>query len=291
MIEKIKLFLRKFWIYTFGFAFLILMLVLIYQRLAYTHITAEFDELRPIKGFVNVFYKGYKIGKVLYIKPNSDFTKTYMKIAIFHTSLKLPKNISVKLLREKDKWRKIDYIEIIYPEEPTVAYLKDGDFVLGKSTVDIETYLSSQEADSLDNIRKSMEDTISSLNDLFISLRELVEENRPNLRAASGNLSDAAKNLDDMTRKLNKSIKQQNLNKTMENLDKSIDNVAKTTHELEIISGNVNLLTNDLNSTVPSFTTSVNEIACGVANTLKKRFGGLRLFFGKVIDKDCTKCN
>lgn len=287
MMEKIKTFFKKYSMWVFSLAFLIFMLVLMYQRLTYTYITAEFDELRPIHGRVNIFYKGYKIGKVLYIKPNADFTKTYMKMAIFHNTLKLPKNISAKLLREKDKWRKIDYIEMIYPNEPETLYLKDGDLISGKSTVDIETYLSSQEADSLDNIRQSAEDTITSLNDLFVSLNELVNENRPNLKAASKNLSDTARNLNDMTKKLNKSIKQQDLNKAMKNLDKSIDSVAKTTKELETISGNVNLLTGELNSSVPNFTTNVNEIACGVANTLKKRFGGLRLFFGRVIDKDC----
>jgi len=35
---------------------------------------------------------------------------------------------------------------------------------------------------------------------------------------------------------------------------------------------------------------NLNQITCGVKNTLKKRFGGLRLLFGRTIGKECTKC-
>jgi len=35
---------------------------------------------------------------------------------------------------------------------------------------------------------------------------------------------------------------------------------------------------------------NLNEITCGISSTLKKRGGGLRLIFGKTIDKNCTNC-
>ena len=35
---------------------------------------------------------------------------------------------------------------------------------------------------------------------------------------------------------------------------------------------------------------NLNEITCGIKNTLKKRFGGIRLLFGRTIGKECTKC-
>lgn len=300
MIEKIKQFLKTFGVHILIFGFIVFLLALAYQKIAYTYITAEFDELRPTKGAINVFYKGYKIGKVIFVKPNDDFTKTFMKIALFHKKLKLPKNVSIKLQREKDKWRKIDYIEVIYPDEPVSLYLENGDLIYGKSTVDIETYLSSQESDSLDNMKEDIEGTITALRDLFTVLNETVSENRKNIKSATDSLSNAAKNIDDMAIKLNRSIKQQNLNKTMSNVETTTDSVSKSAKELEIISRNINEFTTGMNSTMPSITSglnttgilvkNINEITCGVANTLKKRFGGLRLLFGKVIGKECTNC-
>lgn len=305
MFEIIINFIKKFLWQILIAAFLLMMAVLLYQRLTYTFITAEFDDLRPIKGKINVFYKGYKIGKVLYIKPGVDYTTTYMKIALFHNkNLKLPKNVTVKLQREKDKWRKIDYIDIIYPDEPTVAYLSNGDMVFGKSTVDIETFLSSQEADSLDNMKENLEntvvelqDTIGALKDLFTTLNEIANENRKSLKETTDNLETTTRNIEDLTKKLNRSIKQENLNKSMTNLEETTQTVRESTRELQETIRKVNEFTD---SNMPNIETGVNdtgyiiknlnEITCGIKNTLKKRFGGIRLLFGRTIGKECTKC-
>jgi len=304
--EIIKNFVIKFLRQILIVAFIIFMGVLIYQRLAYTFITAEFQELRPIKGRIDVFYKGYKIGKVLYIKPSDNYQTTFMRIALFdNKNLKLPNNVILKLQREKDKWRKIDYIDIIYPESPSAEYLKNGDVVLGKSTVDIETFLSSQESDSLDNMKENLEktveelqDTIGALKDLFTTLNEMAEENRKNLKETTGNLENTTKNIEALTIKLNRSIKEDNLNKTMTNLEQTTENVKNSTTDLQETVRKINKFTD---GNLPNIETGVNDtsymirnlnqITCGVKNTLKKRFGGLRLIFGKVIGKECGNCD
>ena len=306
IIKKMFNFIRKFLWQILLTAFIILMAVLLYQRFAYTFITAEFQELRPIKGRINIFYKGYKIGKVLYIRPSEDYQTTIMRIALFHNkNLRLPNNITVKLQREKDKWRKIDYIDIIYPDDPAVAYLKNGDVVYGKSTVDIETFLSSQESDSLDNMKENLEktveelqDTIGALHDLFNTLNETVQENRNNLKETTDNLENTTRNIEDLTIKLNRSIKQDSLNKTMQNLEETTENVRTSTTDLQETVRKINEFTN---GNLPNIETGVNDtsyiirnlnqITCGVKNTLKKRFGGLRLLFGRTIGKDCSNCN
>ncbi len=298
----------KIWHIILIWAFLIFLLVLLWQRLTYTFITAEFKDLRPIHQRIPVFYKGYKIGKVLYVKPSDDFKTSYMKIALFHNGkLKLPKNSVIKLQREKDRWRKKDYIDIIYPEKPAQSFLQSGDLVLGKATIDIETYLSSQETESLDKIKENMEKTsedlqgaVEALKDLLTSLNEIAMENKANLNSATKSLSDTTKNMDELTRKFNRSIKQQKLDKTMSNLDETVLYTRNSTVELEKLSKRINDMTDSLNSTMPSVTSSIestsciiqnlNEITCGVSNTLKKRFGGLRLIFGKTIDKKCDIC-
>ncbi len=298
----------KIWQIILIYGFLILLLILIWQRLTYTFVTAEFKDLRPIHQRIPVFYKGYKIGKVLYIKPSDDFKTTYMKLALYHKKgLKLPKNSIIKLQREKDKWRKKDYIDIIYPKEPSESFIESGDLLLGQATVDIETYLSSQETESLDNIKENvekasedMQGAMEALRDLLTSLNEIAQENRESLNAATRNLSDTTKNIDDLTRKINRSIEQQKLKNTIGNLDDAVSNTKNSTAELEKLSKRINDMTDNINSTMPSVTSSIentsyiiqnlNEITCGVSNTLKKRFGGLRLIFGKTIGKECDTC-
>ncbi len=305
LIMKIFKIIRKFLWQILGAIFIILIIVLLYQRLTYTFITAEFSELRPLKERINVFYKGYKVGKVLYVKPGRNYETSHMRIALFYNkNLRLPNNITVKLQREKDKWRKIDYVEIVCPKEPSETYLKNNDIVSGKSTVDIETFLSSQETDSLDNMKENLEktveelhDTIGALNDLFATLNEMAEENRNNFRKTTNNLEDATRNIDNLTKKLNRSIKQENLNKSMSNLEETAENVKNSTSDLketvkkinEFTNNNVSGLETSVNNT-EYIIGNLNEITCGVKNTLKKRFGGIRLLFGKTIQEDCIEC-
>lgn len=299
----------KIWHIVLASLFSILIIALLWQRLTYTFITAEFKDLRPMHQRIGVFYKGYRIGKVLYVKPSEDFKTSYMKIALFHNGkLKLPKNSIIKLKREKDKWRKKDYIDIIYPENPAQSYLETGDIVLGKSTVDIETFLSSQEPESLENIRQNMEKTsedlqgaVEALRDLLTSLNEIAQENRESLNSAAENLSQTTKNINSLSTKFNNSIKQQRLNRSMSNLEDTILNTKNSTTELEKLSKRINDMTDALNGSMPTVTSSIgqtecivkniNEITCGISNTLKKRFGGLRLIFGKTIDKECNTCS
>lgn len=295
--KKIYVFLKslpeKTWYIILTGAFLIFLFILIWQRLTYTFITAEFKELRPTKGNVNVFYKGYKIGKVLYIKPSDDFKTSYAKIALFKSKLKLPSNISIKLQREKDRWRKIDYIEIIYPEEPSKTYLRSGDLVLGKSTVDIETYFSSQETDSLDEIKENLltateelSGAIEALKELFNTLNETVLENQNSIKTASRNFAEASKNLNGVTLKLNNSIKEEELSNSVSNLNSTISKIDDITTSLNTAMPVVSSGVVETNTILKN----LSEITCGISDTLKKRFGGLRLIFGKTIDENCTLC-
>ena len=306
--EKLKSLFKSFGWHIFICIFAILIGTLLYQRLTSTFITAEFENLRPMRPNIKVFYKGYRIAKVLFVKPSENFTTTYMKIALRHNNLKLPNNIEIKLQREKDRWRKKDYIDIIYPKEPAQSYLETGDIVLGKSTVDIETFLSSQEPESLENIRQNIEKTsedlqgaVEALRDLLTSLNEIAQENRESLNSAAKNLSDTTRNINNLSTKFNNSVKQQELNKTMSNLEDTILNTKNSTAELESLSKRINNMTDTLNESIPTVTSSIsqtecivkniNEITCGISNTLKKRFGGLRLIFGKTIDEDCDACS
>ena len=65
-------------------AFVILSsLLFIYRVLTYTYITIEFNEARPVRNKISVYYKGYRIGKVEKIKPSKDFKSTKVTIVLY----------------------------------------------------------------------------------------------------------------------------------------------------------------------------------------------------------------
>ena len=50
-----------------------------YQKLAYLNILVKFDDLEPFERKMNVYYKGFKIGKTTKIFPDKDYKNTYLK--------------------------------------------------------------------------------------------------------------------------------------------------------------------------------------------------------------------
>ena len=76
-----------------------------------TYITAEFKNLRPFHDRAPIYYNGFKIGKVVKVRPNKTYTSTIVTMRLHPHDLKLPVNISVNLKKEKNRWdKKFDYI-------------------------------------------------------------------------------------------------------------------------------------------------------------------------------------
>ena len=106
----------KIWVILLNIVILILILsglvfggIYLYKITHYTHITAVFDEAEPIPPKMQVFYKGFRIGKVVKVTPNDDYTATHMDIVLFPEDVKIPDNISVKIREYKDDF---DYVDI-----------------------------------------------------------------------------------------------------------------------------------------------------------------------------------
>lgn len=132
---------------------IILLLILLTIGVAYynyrtnTYVTAEFKNLRPFHDRAPIYYNGFKIGRVVNVKPNKNYTATIVTMELHPHDMKLPINISVNLRKERNKWnRKFDYIDIIYPKDPSIFYLKNGDRVSGKHTVEFESYFANMES-------------------------------------------------------------------------------------------------------------------------------------------------
>ena len=263
----------------------------IYKLTTYTYVTAKFKELRPIHEKLPVYYKGLVVGKAREQRHSEDYNHTLIHLVLYPKNLLLPDNTTVMLKKEKHHDKEHDFLELVYPKEPSTTMIADGAVLEGKATVDVDTFMANQNPDDLEAIKQNLAQSSENLNValeglamVFESVNEILKENRKNLYTTTGNLSKATRNLDNVTQKIDKSMQQKRLDNTISNL--------------ETLSANLNGTTTSVNGVIPhidatmcqvqGLATNANAISCGVRKTLRKRFGGLRLLFGKVID-ECDK--
>lgn len=279
----------------------------IYRFHTYTYLTVVFNDARPVRNKIPVYYKGYRIGKVEKIKPSDDFKSTMVTIVLYPKNLRLPTNTTALLTREKRERREIDFINLIYPEEPSELPLRSGDSINGFTTVDIESYFSSKAlsgdldkiTNNINELLESLDATSKALTVLMNALTDTVNENRPSIKIMTGNLARMSDSLRLFAFKLNSSINQQQLQNTFTNFDKTSSNAVITTDNLDGITKNINIFTNDLNKNSPDIaktisnaqviTCNIAEITSGLRTTLSQNFGGLRLIFGKPVKNKCYK--
>ena len=265
-----------------------------------TYVTAEFRNLRPFHDRAPIYYNGFKIGKVVKVRPNKTYTATIVTLRLHPMDLKLPVNITANLKREKNKKNdKYDYIDIIYPQNPSSFLIKDGDRIAGKSSVELDSYLSNQDPDSLDDIKEDFAQTVKNLNitvqalgDLFGTINSIAEDVKPNVVQASSALKDSSGNFVKISE--NVSSVTGNINGTF---DKQAMNSAN--EDLLAVGNNVKIMTDEFSKTVPQIGCTINElnrVLCnidemteGLNCTMKKPFGGLRLIFGSPVST--KKCN
>lgn len=260
----------------------------IYKLTTYTYVTAKFKELRPIHEKLPVYYKGLVVGKAREQRHSEDYNHTLIHLVLYPKNLLLPDNTTVMLKKEKHHDKERDFLELVYPKEPSTTMIADGAVLEGKATVDVDTFMANQNPDDLEAIKQNLAQSSENLNValeglamVFESVNEILKENRKNLYTTTGNLSKATRNLDNVTQKIDKSVQQKRLDNTISNL--------------ETLSANLNGTTTSVNGVIPhidatmcqvqGLATNANAISCGVRKTLRKRFGGLRLLFGKVIDE------
>lgn len=263
----------------------------IYKLTTYTYVTAKFKELRPIHEKLPVYYKGLVVGKAREQRHSEDYNHTLIHLVLYPKNLLLPDNTTVMLKKEKHHDKEHDFLELVYPKEPSTTMIADGAVLEGKATVDVDTFMANQNPDDLEAIKQNLAQSSENLNValeglamVFESVNEILKENQKNLYTTTGNLSKATRNLDNVTQKIDKSVQQKRLDNTISNL--------------ETLSANLNGTTTSVNGVIPhvdatmcqvqGLATNANAISCGVRKTLRKRFGGLRLLFGKVLD-ECDK--
>lgn len=281
------------------FAFILIVILILltiwlgvfaYKELTYTRIQAEFSELEPFENNMPVYFKGFKIGRVTKILPTEDYTATIMQIVLYPKNLKLPQNIKAQVRSAKGNF---DYVELDLPELASTTMLKDGDTIKGKSSVTFESLLRKHaESGSLDVIIENLGDITESVNKtvlqaegLLKDIRHTVKISEKNILTATQNIATMSKDIVETSSKVNHSLSQQTLDKTMNNLEQTTKNIEMTTQHIDYATRNLQQTMDNVNS----ITENVDEITNGINCTMKKRFGGLRLLFGKS-EQCCKKC-
>ncbi len=295
-IFKQKIFWRQIFI-----LFLLFCLYVAIKILTNIYITVQFDELAPFESNMPVYYKGFKVGHARNIKPSKDFKHTLVNIVITYKNLRLPKNTiaSVKKIKRSEREGDFDYIDLEYPDSPSIYYLKTGSVIKGKTSLSWDTLIAQQAdkgtlddiAGSIDELLASLKDTTDALETVFVTINEILTENRPNLLASSKNLSTTTANLQSVSLKMNNSLSQERLDNTTSGFEGSSRNIDETTKNLKDISKNINDMMPYIDATIidaNSTVCNVNQISAGILETLQKRLGLMKLLLGKPVDK--KKC-
>ena len=254
-------------------------------------VTVDFKELEPFKGSLPVFYKGFRLGHTSRVYPGPDYQSTRVDLKIRLQNLELPAN-TYAIIRRKDKK---DYIELLYPDSPYLANLKNNSLIEGQKGINFETYIQDQAKNGgLDEIKENLNGTIAAAGQTFDALTEMLNvltsimnDIKPSIRESAGNLTITTRNLADMSYDIKDSVRGDYISTTLANLEETSANLVLTTQNITGITGSINNTSvNMINCVIQNINiviNNVNEIIIGIGNTLKKRFGGLRLIFGQTI--------
>lgn len=260
---------------------LLIPIFFLYKSINSTYITATFKDLRPFHSNIPVYYKGIKIGRAKDIRHSNDYQHTLLRIQLYGRKHKLPTNTKVYLKKEIRGKRHYDYLELIMPDTPESTFLKNGSWIEGKCSVDIEHFLRNQDPDDIENLRanivqasENLNNTLESVAGLFAMGQDILSENRPTIKKSVNNVETA-------TNKINNVISEKQLSTTFTNIENA---TAKTYSITENFSDTGMSGINGILVKTNCILDDTNCITQGVRKTMSKRFGGLRLMFGKVVD-------
>lgn len=271
--------MKKYIFFTALFSVLILSIV-IYKLLTFTYISAEFDELRPLRGFLPVYYKGIIVGRAKEAKHSKDFRHSLIQLVLYPKNLLLPENTTLQLKKEKRNNKEKDFLELIYPKEPSSKMLVNHSKIKGIATIDTETFLLNQHPDDIEAIKEDLMDSAQNLSYALSMLGEIFDNVNTILKENEKNIYKTTKNVENMTIKIDNAFKQKQLEDTFSNIEATTKGVFDSIESLNKTIPNAD---STLNQT-KEMMCNLNAISCGIRKTLSKNFGLMRLLFGKPVE-------
>ena len=246
------------------------------------HLFAKFKELRPLHSNIPVYYKGIVIGKTTGKKHSSDGKHTLIKLILYPNKLMLPINTKVFLKKEKKDNKEKDFLEFIYPKNPSNKLISNYDILEGYITSDMDVFLAGQNPESIEAIRENLIKTTQNLSEAAQTLSDILNTINSTLSSSRKNIVNTTKNIENMTEKIDNSINEETLTNTISNIETSSQNVTNMlTDANQVLVPAINSTTNNIDG----ITENINAITCGIRKTLRKKCGMIRLIFGQVIDE------
>ena len=257
-------------------------LYIAYKEFVCIHIFAKFKELRPLHNNIPVYYKGIVIGKTTGKKHSKDGAHTIIKMILYPNKLMLPVNTEVFLKKEKKDNKEKDFLEFIYPKNPSNILISNNSILNGFVSSDMDMFLASQNLEGLETMKENLIQTTQNLLDASESLSELLDNINSTVVSSKKNIVDTTKNIENMTEKIDNSMRQDKLDNTISSIEESAQNITNMIADAsDSIIPNINSTSDNVNG----ITENVNAITCGIRKTLRKRCGMIRLIFGQVIDE------
>jgi hypothetical protein len=187
-----------------------------------------------------------------------------------------------------------------------IKYVKTGDTIKGTYHLSQDGISATNQA-HLDNLSAKGErllsaatETAENLTDLFNLIFDMLDENRTNLHSSTTalnnsmqNLEATTQNLKELSNKINNELTQEIIKNSAQNIELTTKNIASSSKSLPSISDkfyktgtDFSLLPSKLNTLVDTaqiLMCNLNDITSGIKATLKQRFSGMRIFFGKTL--------
>ncbi len=262
----------------------------VYQKLAFLNVLVKFDELEPFEKQMNVYYKGFKIGRTTKIYPDKDYKNTYLRLKIHPHDIKLPENVTAKIQKKQIG----SYVNIIYPDSPSLKRIKNNVVIPGSISKDISSLLESEGVEQIlsdtTNLVENANNTIETLNGVFTEVHGILRDIRPDIKYAVSNLAKTTAHLEKTSANLSNALGKDTIDNSVNNIEETTANIKNVTKNLDDISNQIENTTMPIVNSVLCQTNStvknVNEITSGVKNTLKKHFGFGRLIFGRPINNE-----
>lgn len=253
------------------------------------YLFVKFVESGPLYKGMPVCYKGYEIGKTEKVTLNGDYKYTLVKIAIFPQNPKLPKGVDA-VVKKHDLLG--NYIDLVAPEEHSGKLLKNGAIISGTPLFDMGTFLAEIDNSGLlipliqnfSDAALSLSQTSLKIGDFFSDSRTILKDNRQNLKHTTDSLNK-------MTSNFNTSFSKDKLDKTTSGVEKSTTNIQAITENVKNITQSVDCATRTLDKTIEKLDGTLSNtkaITGGIKDVMRKRFAGLRIIFGKPIEK-CSR--
>ena len=188
-----------------------------------------------------------------------------------------------------------NYIDLTPSNDASSEILKNGDTIDGIAIFEVGAILS-EIADSglIIPLIQNFSDTALSLNKTSSKIENFFSDSSLILKDNRQNLKHATESLNKITSNFNTTFSKDKLNNTTSSVNKSATNIQEITESVKNITQSVDCATKNLDKTIAKIdctASNVKVITCGFKEIMGKRFAGLRIFFGKPLNKDTCRQN